>query len=270
VPLFIDYFHPVAIRRPSLHRGKSNNRQKISMNFHITPKSKNDKTGPIPVTTSTARTCPSTCPLKNNGCYAAGGKLNLHWQAVTEHGRGHTWAGFIAHLSSVLSKQAPRALWRHNQAGDLPGVGNRINKRQALQLASVNATHAARGYTYTHKPVLESESAAHAAHNRDTIAEMNTAGLTVNVSANNLAHADALASLAIAPVVCVLDKSTTDRTTTTPAGRKVIICPAQLSDKVTCATCGLCAVNNPARPIVGFLAHGPSARKASAVACSNN
>jgi len=45
------------------------------MKFHIVEKSSNRKTGPIPVTTSPVETCPTSCPLKNNGCYAEGGPL---------------------------------------------------------------------------------------------------------------------------------------------------------------------------------------------------
>lgn len=76
--------------------------------------------------------------------------------------------------------------------------------------------------------------------------------------------ADQLAALNIAPVVVVLSADQT-AATVTPQGRKVAICPATISDNVTCATCGLCALVNR-KAIIGFPAHGASKRKASAVA----
>ena len=63
--------------------------------FHITPKSKNAKVGKMAVTTSTATTCPSACPFRDNGCYAESGPLKLHWLKVTEGKRGDDWSTFI-------------------------------------------------------------------------------------------------------------------------------------------------------------------------------
>ena len=111
---------------------------------------------------------------------------------------------------------------------------------------------------------MESESEKHAAANRAAIAQANQK-FTVNLSGNSPAHADQLAELGIAPVVCVLPANATGKLKT-PAGRPIIICPAQTSDSTTCATCGLCAVRDPRRPIVGFIAHGSGAKRADAVA----
>ena len=102
----------------------------------------------------------------------------------------------------------------------------------------------------------------------EAIREANAEGLTVNLSGNSLADADTLAETGAGPVVCVLPASQTTNTRT-PAGRKVVICPATQRDDVSCATCGLCAVsrlaNGQARAIVGFPAHGPGKKKADAV-----
>jgi hypothetical protein len=239
------------------------------MKFHLTPSSSNVKTGKIPVTTSAGQTCPETCPFNHRnagGCYAEQGKLALHWRKVTQGERGENFDAFLTSLSATLAKKPARQLWRHNQAGDLPGEGNAIDAAQSFALANLNARHGARGWTYTHKPVLESEDAANALANRETVREMNDQGFVVNLSGNNLAHADKLKALGIAPVVVVLPAGHEGRAFVTPAGNKGVVCPAQLSDKVTCATCGLCAVGNAARPMVGFLAHGPGAKKAEKTA----
>ena len=218
---------------------------------HTTIKSKNVKTGAIPVTTTTAKTCPDECAFKDNGCYADNGPLALHWNKVTNGERGDTWSGFITTVKSFKDGQ----LWRHNQAGDCPGDGKRLDADACDELADAN--DGKRGFTYTHYPVLTDK------HNASVVKRMNEKGFVVNLSGNNLAHADALYDLDIAPVTTVLPEAQTTNTTT-PKGRKVVICPATIRDDVSCATCQLCARNREA--IIGFPAHGSSKRKADNVA----
>jgi hypothetical protein len=191
--------------------------------------------------------------LKRNGCYAEGGPLAILWRKVTERKAGMAWDAAMSEIAKL-----PRGtLWRHNQAGDLPGIGDAIDADAMATLTRAN--RGKRGYTYTHKPM----DADNAAAVSDAIAH----GFAVNLSANDLAHADELASLGIAPVVVVLPADAT-RATTTPQGRKVAICPATISDNVNCASCGLCAVTGR-KAIIGFPAHGASKRKASAVALAS-
>ena len=231
---------------------------------HFTPKSKNAKTGAIPVTTSAPNTCPDSCPLKAGGCYAKGGPLGMHWRKVGA-GRGGSWDALCDSIAALPEGQ----VWRHNQAGDLPGEGEAINAAELATL--VDANRGRNGFTYTHKPVLDGDRWGDAdalsvvRDNRGYIAYANANGFTINLSANDLAHADALAALDIGPVAVVLDAAHSGNTET-PAGRKVVQCPATARDDITCAKCKLCASNKPGRPIVGFPAHGASKRKASAVA----
>jgi hypothetical protein len=229
------------------------------MHYHLTPKSGNMKTGPIQVSTTAAKTCPPACPFnRGGGCYASGGPLAIHWRKITEGTRGGNLDAFLADLDRTLATLPPRQLWRHNQAGDLPGTGNRIAPAALRRIAETNAKHNARGWTYTHKPMTT-------ATNRRAVAEANAAGFTVNLSGNSLSHADELAALNIAPVVAVIPAGFHGKRTKTPAGRAVLICPAQTGN-ATCATCGLCASRDPRRPIIGFLAHGSGARAVSAIA----
>jgi hypothetical protein len=154
-------------------------------------------------------------------------------------------------------KRLPKGqLWRHNQAGDLLGNGDSLDI--AALAALVKANKGKRGFTYTHKPLNTQQE-------RDAIRDANKGGFTVNLSANNLAHADTLAELNIAPVAVVLPESQVSNCTT-PQGRKVVVCPATIKDDVSCFTCGLCARQRDA--IVGFPAHGTSKRKANAIALS--
>ena len=224
--------------------------------YHVslTLKSRNAKTGPIPVSTTTSTTCPDACPLKRAGCYADGGPLRIQWDKVSRGETGHTWADFLSQVRALPQD----ILWRHNQAGDLPGIGDAIDGRAMYDLVVANTGK--RGFTYTHKPMSNIT-------NREAIAHANAAGFTVNLSANNLEHADELADLGIAPVVTVLPSDQKDNTTT-PKGRKVVVCPATIRDDVSCMTCGLCARLRDA--IVGFPAHGNGARKANAIAITRS
>jgi hypothetical protein len=223
------------------------------MAHHIafTRVSSNAKTGPIPVTTTSEETCPTSCPLKRNGCYADAGPLALFWRKVTEKRAGLAWSDAMGKIAAL-----PKGtLWRHNQAGDLPGEGDAIDGFAMIEL--IRANRGKRGFTYTHKPM-------DSARNVEAVRVANQEGFAVNLSADNLAEADKLADMAIGPVVVVLPAEQT-RATVTPMGRKVAICPATISDNVTCADCGLCALVNR-KAIIGFPAHGASKRKASNVA----
>jgi hypothetical protein len=229
------------------------------MKFHLSEKSSNIKTGAIPVSTQSRESCPPSCAMWEM-CYAAHGPLSWHWKKVTAGTRGDEFRDFIGKVRKVAT---PGRRWRYGQAGDLPGVGNRINSRQLFQL--VRASGSSSGWTYTHKPCL-GESAT-ATRNREAVRKANErGGLTINLSGNHPAHADQLAELAIGPVVTVLPHDAPTRGNVTPSGRKIIVCPAQTHEGVTCASCGLCAVRNRS-VIIGFLAHGTAKRKAAAIAC---
>lgn len=222
----------------------------MTYNVHLTLKSRNEKVGPIPVSTTSAKTCPSDCPFKKSGCYADGGPLALFWGKVTREEAGTDWSTFCQSIAALPEGQ----LWRHNQAGDLPGNGVQIDDNAMWELISAN--HGRKGFTYTHYQPTE--------HNAPIIARANRLGFTVNLSGNNLAHADRLAALNIAPVVAVVPEDFPDRGET-PEGRKVAVCPEQTGKAKSCAECKLCQKTDRA-VIVAFRAHGVSKRKAIAIA----
>lgn len=217
--------------------------------YHLTRVSGNKKTGPIPVSTSSKSTCPS-CPLKGNGCYAEGGPLRLHWDKVSDGGRG----GTLTELCADIRKLPRHQLWRWAQAGDLPGDNDLIDVAALEQL--VQANRGRRGFGFTH---YDAEIAANAA----ALTSATTNGFTMNLSANSLEDADRLAALDVGPVVVVLPADAT-KPTRTPGGRFVAVCPATQRDDVTCATCGICA-HATRKAIVGFPAHGAGAKKAQAM-----
>jgi hypothetical protein len=225
------------------------------VNVHLSRKSRNVKTGSIPVSTTGSETCPPACPLAGNGCYAGNSHLGMHWRKVTEGKTGsNDWELFCRQIEALPEGQ----LWRHNQAGDLPGLGNAIDGPKLARL--VRANRGRKGFTYTHKPV-------DVPGNLKAIRDANAKGFTVNLSANNLAHIDELADAAPGlPVVVVLPSEIEGnvRGIESPKGRKVIVCPATYRDDVTCQSCGLCARLRDV--VVGFPAHGATRGKASEIA----
>lgn len=222
------------------------------MLVHFSIRSSNVKTGPIPVSTASAETCSDDCPLKGNGCYAGSGPLSWHWRKVTAGLRGVSWSEYCNAIETLDDGQ----LWRHAQAGDLPGVNHAIDGLMLAQLIAAN--EGKRGFTYTHKPVLTNK------RNAMLVRLANAQGFTINLSANNLAQADQLSDLAIGPVVTIVAIDAPEKQTT-PAGRTVIVCPAQSRDDITCASCGLCQ-RQDRTVIVGFRAHGTAKRKAERIA----
>jgi hypothetical protein len=232
--------------------------------FLITFKSGNRITGPIMITTSPRSTCPLACPFRKGGnapeaglCYAEHGHLGHYiWTGLDKTPAGQKISGRISvhsfhELLAIVRAQPAGTLWRHNQAGDLPTDDKHTIARERLQKLT-QANKGRRGFTYTHYDVIANTE------NRAAIAEANAGGFTINLSADSLAEADELADLAIAPVTVVVPEHQT-KNTTTPAGRKVVICPARTHENVTCATCALCARQREA--IIAFPALGPARAK---------
>lgn len=220
--------------------------------YNFTLKSRNAKTGPMPVSTTSSDTCPTACPFIDSGCYAEAGPLAILWRKLDADKVGINFDEFVAKIAALPTG----TIWRHNQAGDLPGSGNTIDAAALARIVAANKGR--RGFTYTHKPTTRANVAAVKAANSD--------GFTINLSANNLTHADVLADAGAGPVVVVLPADQTANTVT-PAGRVVVVCPATQSDTVTCLSCQLCQ-RVSRKTIVGFPAHGAAKRRASAIAAA--
>jgi hypothetical protein len=243
--------------------------------FHLSPISNNDKTGPIPVSTTSQNTCPPNCGLQKLGadgkregfgCYVLG-PVAWHWAKVSSGVRGILLAAFCA----LIRKMRPGTMWRHNQAGDLPPAS--ATERNHLDAAAVNAIAEAnirrRGATYTHFPPDQYDNA-------EIIKSAVAKGFVINLSADNLQQADKYKALDIAPVTVILPHDQT-KNLKTPAGNLVVVCPYELrksdrqiakpgDERLTenCIQCGLCWWAQR-KVIIGFPAHGTQWKKAELV-----
>jgi hypothetical protein len=218
----------------------------------FTRKSGNEKTGPIPVSMSLRSTCPDACSFKGTdengklrGCYAEGWPMRVHWDAVES--KGVDWQTFCSLIEALPADQ----FWRHNQAGDLPGDNDAIDWSAMLEL--VEANRGKQGFTYTHKPGA-----------REALSVVNRNGFTVNVSCDSLEQVDREVEARYGnPLVVVLPElekgESEPKVTLTPAGNRVVTCPAQWRD-TSCAECKLCAVADRDY-VIGFRAHGIAHRR---------
>lgn len=208
----------------------------------LTLVSSNMKTGPMPVSTTSSNSCPPTCGMYDD-CYLKFGHGSIHWKKIDEHERGMPWSDFCRTVSRDIHHGQ---LWRHNQAGDLPGDGTYVDSDALRQL--VEANRGKRGFTYTHYPLNN--------WNVALIEAANANGFTVNVSCDTLAQADHVRETVRAPVAVVLRSDETRKSFYTEAGHKVVVCPTYYQN-TNCMRCGICQDNSEERCIVGFPAHGP-------------
>lgn len=217
------------------------------MQFSLTRVSRNRKTGPIPVATSSVDTCPDDCALMGAGCYAESGPLRLHWLNNLKL----SFPEFLRAIRALPKRQ----LWRYGQAGDLPP-----RREDVLALAQANARRPV--ICYTHRCDVA------------TYHDAAKLGFVINLSANSLTEADALMQHGL-PIVAILPSryhrgpnETLSEfrgrlggtlALTTPAGAPVALCPATYTD-VTCSECQVCARPRPRGTVIGFPAHGTRRR----------
>lgn len=223
--------------------------------YYLTRRSWNRKTGPIPVTMTSAETCPESCAFKGAGCYAEYGPLGLHWNALTRQRKGYPLDEFCEAIRRLRGSGGPA---RHNQAGDLPGIAERIDREELRQLVAAMGRSGLTWFTYTHKPMTP--------ENRKAIDMIQGQGLVINLSATSPREADQLRGLGVGPVTTVLPFDAGERQYRTPGGQRLIVCPAHYRETVTCMSCGsgrpLCA-RLERDYVIGFPAHGAGRRKAS-------
>ena len=220
------------------------------LRFHLSIESSNEKTGPIPVSSSPKNTCPASCPfVGGNGCYGDNFPMKFHWNKVSDGTRGVSAAEFFRLIAALM----PGQFWRHNQVGDLPSNSGRISRRFLKGL--VTASKNKRGYTYTHHSLSLGE-------NLSLLRSANRQGFTVNISTETESAADSAIEAGL-PAVLTVASTEARKVWNTAAGNRVVTCPAQRVKDLTCMACELCH-KRPRGLIIAFLAHGSGKNKVNA------
>jgi hypothetical protein len=219
------------------------------LRFHLTLRSSNVKTGPIPVSSSPRATCAPSCPFLKNGCYGESYPMKFHWDKVSDGTRGVSAPEFFRLIAALL----PGTYWRHNQIGDLPANLGRISRRFLRGLVAANKGK--RGYTYTHHNLSLGE-------NLSLLRSANRQGFTVNISTETESAADSAIAAGL-PAVLTVPSTEQRKVWQTAAGNRVVTCPAQRVEDLTCMACELCH-KRPSKLIIAFLAHGSGKNKVNA------
>ena len=219
------------------------------LKFQLVKKSSNQKTGRIAISNSSRQTCPKTCPLLENGCYASEGYYTrLNWDKVTSGERGVNPGEFFEQLESL-----PRGYkFRHNVSGDLPSNDGKISRTFLRRLTA--AVKHLQAFTYTHHLPFIGENA-------EILRTANASGFTVNLSTQSEKAADIAIETYKLPAVMAVKSTEKRQTWRTAAGNRVLVCPAQTQESKTCADCMLCR-DRPKNLIIAFRAHGSGRNKA--------
>jgi hypothetical protein len=219
----------------------------------------NKKTGRMPVSKTSASSCPPGCPFLGAGCYGEYCQTGTqHWKAIST-GPDFEKSLDLSEFTSRVRSFKPGQPWRHNEAGDLPGEGNRISESEFGAILESNTGRS--GFTYTHKPVL---SGPESARNRRILADARHRhpDFIVNLSADNPDDAVRKLALDLGPVCMVLPVGS-PKVQKLDNGVRVVQCPADAKRGRTCLDCrGFCRKRDRDF-VVGFEAHGVKKRQVS-------
>lgn len=218
-------------------------------NVHLVARSSNSKTGDIPVTYRGQSTCPSTCPFLNNGCYGDG-RL---W--VLAHKYVHDLA--MADAMAILAKVRKGARYlRDRVLGDIVTESGGIDWDYLVNVSWLAHKANLVPFGYTHAWEL---------FDRASVRRVRSFGYVMNASTETPRQVELAIMLGMPTVITNGDLPEGEII----AGKRVITCPAQVRDGITCATCGLCAKGDR-KVIIRFIPHGPSRKRAeSAIARAN-
>lgn len=216
---------------------------------HLVAQSSNSKTGPMPVSYRGKDTCPTSCPFLGNGCYGDGRLFALAHkfrQSLT-----------LDRAREILAKRKANARYlRDRVVGDILTPDGKVDWQYltAISLLGRHASLTVFGYTHAWRLLRK----------RD-VARLAKLGYVMNASCETPRQVSQAISLGMPAVIT----SGTIAESTMIDGRRVITCPAQTRDDVTCATCGLCAKTDR-KVIIRFIPHGPSRKRAERAIASAN
>jgi hypothetical protein len=218
----------------------------VVRDVHLVPRSGNTKTGPLPVTYRPMTTCPPGCPFlpggAHGGCYGTGRLFaSAKYRSGTVDVETAVWR--------VRLGMDPAARYlRDRVVGDVVTPAGDIDRDYLAAIAEIATANNLIPFGYTH---------AWGRFAGDDVAWLHSLGYVMNASTETLAQAERAAALGM-PVTIVDDEMPEG---TPIAGQRLITCPAQTRDDITCATCGLCAKADRAT-IIRFRPHGTAEQRA--------
>ncbi len=198
-------------------------------------KSQNAKIGTASATYATQSTCPDTCPLMSNGCYAEKSFAGITTRRL--NGTGETRLDLLAQLEAdAIDSLSGKLDLRVHVVGDCKT--DKSAKLVSMAMLRHTAKFAKRAWTYTHawrEVLATSWNGVNVLASCDTLKDVNTAAelgwATALVARKGTALFESLKQLKRSTTMIDLDG----------IKRTLIPCPNQVSDKKpSCIECGLC------------------------------
>lgn len=208
----------------------------MTVQTHVVVKSANAKLGPMAATYRTQASCPTSCPLLNNGCYATGRIFHIPKKFGRED---------VAAVDALADKLPEGAGVRFNVSGDF------LDADGQPDWAHIEACNS----LVDRRPDLAAWSYTHAWR------DMDPTWFTFVVNASCETAEDIADALSCGWQPVVVDDG--DLTNTFIGGRRVTQCPNQ-THGVTCDECRACGVDTRTRPVIAFAIHGATRAKARA------
>lgn len=210
-------------------------------------RSKNSKVGDVSATYVSLKSCPACCALRGQGCYAELGKVGMYVRKLDKTADeravdGRDMARAEARAIDGLTGQRPLRL---HVSGDTRTATN------AKIVAGAAERYIARGaqkvWSYTHAW-------------RD-VPRRSWGKVSMLASCETVDDAARALKKGYAPAVVVAEHPADGRAVRDErTGVKLIPCPAQTRDEVTCESCRLCWNDDKLkadRAAITFAAHGP-------------
>lgn len=201
---------------------------------HVVKKSGNAKIGPMAATYRTQDSCPSTCPLLGQGCYATGRIFGIPKRLGRED---------VSAVRALADQPLPNGV-RFNVSGDF------LNEDGTPDLDYIDACNAVADahpgtlvITYTH-----------------AWRTLDRSLFRFPINASCESDEDVAEALAAGWQAVTVDGAVGS----TVAGRKVVRCPAEYRENVDCASCGACGADTRTRPVISFTVHGAGKKRAAA------
>lgn len=209
--------------------------------------SKNAKVGDVAATYAPiSKTCPESCPLRDNGCYAQSGNVGFKVRRTEEYSDG-----LDGDTVAILEGDEIADMARHAPDGHALRIhvsGDAITPFRAAQMARGAAGWQGPVWSYTHA--------------WGSVPRASWGRVSVLASCETLAGVQLAAALGYAAALVVASHPDDGRATRVN-GVKLIPCPAQTRD-VKCTDCQLCWNDSKLladNACITFAAHGATRKR---------
>lgn len=180
-------------------------------------KTGNAKTGPVSVTMASQQSCPVTCSLRNNGCYAEAGPQGIHTHRLNRSETISPLAIAIDEANAIDKLSGTRPLRLHI-------VGDCTTEVAVSVLARAAARYPMNVWTYTHA--------------WRTLLRRSWGKISAMASCESLAEVKQAMAAGYAAIL-ITPKFQSDKAYKAE-GLTIIPCPQQTGKTANCTTCRLC------------------------------